>query len=171
MRILIDKHDLLANGSLGIDPVSFFQQTNLFGYGSLLIGRCLCGVEGCCDEWVTVNQDDMYVFWDGLDGRTFQFNRVDCVNTLKAAMNDHSWENVNRSAERLVEGIFRGSGTPEGYLFNWASARIKLGAMTLSWMKGDEQQLMEFPWDGNSPEDARQAAQIFRASQNWISIP
>ena len=50
--------------------------------------------------------------------------------------------------------LFIESSIEDGFRFDWASARIKEGIMTLSFSRKGSQKLFEFGWNGNSPDDA-----------------
>lgn len=158
VRILVDGKDLLGDDYLGLDPPRLFEQENLFRQGKLLIGRCTCGCEGCGDNWVTVDIDHDSVCWSDL---SLKFEKTAYFENVKLVMNDHSWEDKNRCAERLVSEIFQGRKTKSDYSFTWASARVKENVITLSFNKADEQKLFEFNWDGQLPENAQLAAKEF----------
>ena len=67
---------------------------------------------------------------------------------------DFSWEDTKRTAERLVSGVFAGVQIDDGYAFDWASARVREGVMTLSFSRSGAQKLLECSWDSQSPQDA-----------------
>ena len=161
VRILIDGSDFLGKDYLGIDPPVFFKQKTLINSGELYIGRCICGCEGCCDNYVTVRADEDIISWTNSGGLNIKFNKNDYKNIIYSAMHDYSWEDNKRTAERLVDEVFKEIITKDKYCFNWTSARIKENIITLSFSKRHEQKLFEFRWDGQSPENAQIAAKEF----------
>lgn len=70
---------------------------------------------------------------------------------------------LERTAERLVMQLDFSSGQKKGYRFQWASARIKRNAMSLSFDKKGLQAMFEVRWNGTLPSDA--AARV----QHWIN--
>lgn len=80
---------------------------------------------------------------------------------IASAREDFSWEDTKRTAERLVSGVFAAVSMDDGYSFDWGSARVREGMMTLSFSKSGTQKLFEFAWDGRSPEDALTGARRF----------
>lgn len=161
VRIWIDGTDWLGNGSLGIDPSHFFSQSSLAAGGELLVGRCECGCEGCDDVCVHVRREEHEVLWTNDNELRLRFDRENYDSAIKAAREDLSWEDTKRTAERLVSEVFVGVSLCDGYTFDWASARIRDGVMTLSFTKSGMQKLLKFPWNGRSPQDALNSAQSF----------
>jgi hypothetical protein len=86
-------------------------------------------------------------------------------------MRDLSWEDVNRTAERLVGELFRGCRLVDGSVFDWASARIGRGRgiITLSFSNkgaiGTQQKTFEFGWDGKDPQSALPGAERFKSER------
>jgi hypothetical protein len=153
VRILIDNEDFLGDDYLGLDPPVFFDQTNFDKNGELMIGRCSCGCEGCCDFPVTVKVNESRIIWTDENGLNLTFDKEDYLNTVEIAKNDFSWEDTNRKMERLTKNILRNSETKNNYKFQWASARIKKNKITLSYSKNGEQKLFEISWNGQTGED------------------
>ncbi len=161
-RIWVDGEDWLGLDYLGIDPPHFFSQAALTSGGKMLVGRCDCGCEGCCDYLVDAIVDGDRVRWINSTGLNLCFNRIDYCEVVSSAARDFRWEDVRRTAERLVHGIFEGVSLDEGYSFDWASARIRDRVITLSFSKGGSQKTFEFAWDGSSPQDALERAKRFK---------
>ncbi|MBN9483874.1 MAG: hypothetical protein BGO70_09725 [Bacteroidetes bacterium 43-93] len=159
-RILIDGQDYLGKDYLGVDPVSFFAQT-LEKNGEILVGRCTCGVEGCCDLSLTVSDINNTILWTNNDGLNLSFDKSEYVASIHQARNDHSWEDLKRKVERLVTNILRDSQTKDNYKFDWASARIKDNQITLSYIKNDDQKLFYISWDGITEDNVVIKAQKF----------
>ena len=160
--IIVDGTDLLDRGYIGIDPPGFFRQKALYTGGKAIIGRCNCGCEGCDDIFAKINLQGESVIWKTDNKRhLITFNHNQYLTELKRAKSDHSWEDVNRTAERLVEAIIEKVDIIPGYQFGWASARIANTKITLSYSNGATQKLLEFPWNGIEPSDAEQAAKEF----------
>jgi hypothetical protein len=161
VRIRIDGKDWLGAKYLGVDPPRFFAQAALISGGNLLAGRCECGCEGCDDIRVDVLRDDHEVLWKSADGLQVHFKGEDYDRLIAAAGADFSWEDTNRTAERLVSGVLAGVVVEDRYKFDWASARVRGGIMTLSFSRGSSQKLFEFGWDGKSPDNAIAGANCF----------
>jgi hypothetical protein len=162
VRILVDGQDWLGDEYLGIDPPEFFSQRSLVG-GPLLVGRCDCGVVGCGDLVVQVVRQGDGISWTKGTGSRLEFDYSEYTSVIDRASTDFSWEDVNRTAERFVNGEFHGTTLAGGYIFDWASARVRRGVITLSFSQGGGQKLLEFPWNGRSADDALAAARAFHA--------
>lgn len=163
-RVLIGGQDItesLEDGVLGIDPVEFFSQSALRGSGKLLIGRCKCGCVGCGDITVTVSRSSTEVEWLHCfpPGPKYIFPLPEYDLAVEAGAADVSWENMGRTAERLVSKLDYSEFKRHGLLFEWASARIKSDRMTLSFKKENAQQFYDAPWDHEFPKDAVEAVQ------------
>jgi hypothetical protein len=160
-RIRIDGTDWLGQEYLGLDPSRLFGQPALTTGGKLLVGRCECGCEGCDDVLVDVLRQGQEVLWTNAKGLKLHFDSEEYDTVVASAREDFSWEDTERTAERLVSAVFIGVVLDGGYAFDWASARIRDGLMTLSFSKGGTQKLFEFAWDGQSPQDALAGARRF----------
>jgi len=160
-RILVDEEDFLGNDFLGLDPPSFFSQDNFEKNGELMVGRCTCGVEGCCDFPVTVLFNENTVSWTDKYGLNLVFDRTDYNSSISRAKNDHSWEDIKRKVERLTTNILQHTQTKDNYIFNWASARIKDNQITLSFSKNGDQKLFDIVWDGQTDANVIQSAERF----------
>ena len=165
VRILIDGNDLLGDDYLGLDPPAFFMQKNLFKTGELMIGRCTCGCEGCSDYPITVYIDVDFINWTDNNGLNLQFEKADYEKSITEAKNNYSWEDVNRRVERFVTELLKNTQTKESYTFDWASARIKEDAITLSYSKNGDQKLFELPWDSEVIETGITNAKYFLESK------
>jgi len=164
VRIIIDGDDWLDASSLGLDPREFFQQSALKTNGSLTVGRCDCGVIGCCDTIVDVIRTDSSIAWTDPTGLKLTFDRNAYDAEIDRAMTDTEWEDVNRTVERLAGEILVGHDL-DGFHFQWASARIKTETLTMSYVMRDQQKLIEIPWDGNSIATALETVRRFRQSR------
>lgn len=160
-KIRIDGRDWLGQDYLGLDPPRLFAQDSLTAGGRLLVGRCECGCEGCDDVWVDVVRQEHQVLWTNAKGLRLHFGREEYERVVAVAREDFSWENTKRTAERLVSGVFTGRSFDDGYTFDWASARVREGVMTMSFSKSGTQKLFELPWNSESPEDALVGARRF----------
>lgn len=165
-RIRIDDADWLGNEYLGIDPPEFFAQASLASGGELLVGRCECGCVGCDDVRVQVSRTDSEVLWSNGRGLHLHFDATEYDSVVASARTDYSWEDTRRTAERLVSSVFAAVAPTDGYIFDWASARCREGVMVLSFSKQGEQKLIDFPWDGRTPEEALERARRF-CSENF----
>ena len=165
VRIFIDGEDWLGDPYLGIDPTEFFAQNSLLHDGKLLIGRCGCGFVGCDDRIVNVERTESQVRWISWNKPSAKFRKEEYDFTIKSAQIDTSWENIGRTAERLVSQIFLDSFIEDNYKFDWASTRVKQNTVTLSFSHNSIQKLIEFEWDGQSVEDA-----VIKAKQNYSEI-
>ncbi|MBX9724582.1 MAG: hypothetical protein K2X81_24470, partial [Candidatus Obscuribacterales bacterium] len=129
-RILIDGQDFIHNlddSLLGIDPVEFFSQTALRESGKLLIGRCGCGCVGCGNVSVVVTRSSTEVEWQPTCSALTKvvFSKPEYDLAIERGSADVSWENLERTAERLVSKLDYSECVKRGLVFEWASARIK----------------------------------------------
>lgn len=170
VRILVDGEDWLGDDYLGIDPPHFFAQQSLTSTGELLVGRCACGCEGCDDVWVDMSRNDHEVLWRNAKGLRLHFDRQEYDKLIASAREDFSWEDTNRTAERLVSRLFVGVSIDNGYTLDWASARCLAGMMTLSFSKSGTQKLFEFGWDGRSAKDALAGAKRFYKAKRETDV-
>ncbi len=170
VRIKIDEVDFLGEEYLGIDPFIFFLQEKNYINGELLIGRCTCGCEGCGDYSVSVSLDGDVVIWSDLNGLTYEFKELEYKSAIKNIQNDHSWEDNNRRVERLVSDLLKQTKTKDNCIFDWASTRIKMKRITLSYSKNCVQQLFEIDWDGQSPESGLENVKRFIETTNLIEL-
>lgn len=155
VRILVDGQDFLGDNYLGLDPTSFFEQ-DFDKEGTLCIGRCTCGVEGCDDFTVNVSFNENSVSWTDSKQLDLLFDKTEYINLIIRAKNNHSWEDINRKVERITTDILKNSQTKNGYKFDWASARIHDKQITLSYSKDSDQKLFHIPWDGQSEKNVKQ---------------
>ena len=153
VRIFIDKQDLLDDEHLGLDPTPFFEQ-DFDKEGTLYVGRCNCGVEGCDDITVDVSFEENSVTWRDNDQLKMVFDRNEYENLIYNAKNDYSWEDIKRKVERLINNILKNTQTKDGFTFAWASARMEEGQIALSYNKDSEQKLFYIEWDGEREENA-----------------
>jgi hypothetical protein len=160
VRVLVDGRDVLDEDHMGIDPRTFFAQFSNPNADRLLIGRCQCGAVGCSDYFVSVERDASEVRWRALEDLWFE--RAQYEETIRVASNDFSWEDQNRRAERLSEEILRGCHTEDGFTFQWASARIAPMVIKLSFVKDNQQKLLEFGWDGATDDSATHGAECLK---------
>ncbi len=167
VRFIVDGEDWPGASSLGLDPREFFRQSALKTNGSLTVGRCDCGVIGCCDTTVDVIRTDVSVAWTDPTGLNLTFDRDAYDAEIDRAMTDTEWEDVNRTVERLAGEILVAHDL-NGFHFQWASARIKSGILTLSYVMRDQQKLIELPWHGNSIATALEIVRQFRESRTNI---
>jgi len=158
VRIYFDCSDYLSESYLGIDPLNFFAQDSLLNGGQAIIGRCCCGVEGCDDLNVNIELLDHFVVWRFDNGQSFEFVLGQYLSTIDKQSNDYSWEDVNRTAERLVTGVFKGKNIENSYRFRWASARIEHCVIKLSFEDGHDQKLFTLRWDSRDPKSALTSA-------------
>jgi len=165
IRILIDNEDWLHDDYLGIDPPRFFQQETFLG-GELLVDRCDCGVEGCCDLIVNVISDKDKIIWTNNDGLNLQFDKAEYLEVFELSKTDFKWEDINRRVERLVTNIFKGSQTIDGLTFDWASCRIENHKVCLSYSKKGfpedfKQEILKIDWDGRTENEVINKADKF----------
>jgi hypothetical protein len=158
--IIIDGNDWLGNDYMGMDPPRLFSQKSLLAGGKTIVGRCNCGCEGCDDVVIDITVSYDAVIWESNRGYKLEFNKDEYLTEITNKKQDCSWESVERTAERLVDAIFRGVKLSDGLLFNWSSARIKKRIMTLSFIGGSKQKVIEFLWNGIDPMDAKNKAVI-----------
>lgn len=164
VRVLIDGRDWIGDGNLGLDPPQFFAQRELAGEGHLLIGRCTCGCVGCDDVVVEVQRADGVVSWIESPSTRLRFDAEAFDRVIAAGRADTSWEDANRTAERLVDEVLKGMTINDEFTFSWASARIEKGKISLSF-DGPKQKIVGIGWDGVSPASAVESARRFRATR------
>ena len=158
VRIEIDGEDYLPD-ELGIDPVSFFAQKELYTDGILRIARCDCGVEGCGDSGVIVEVGEKTVVWEVENENRLTFEKEEYFKYMKSISNNYSWENLERRVERLVGEILINTTHAIDYKYKWASSRIETGKIVISYEKKDDQgytkqELIRINWSGEDVEDA-----------------
>lgn len=164
VRILIDGDDWLDASTLGLDPPEFFSQLALRSTGELIVGRCDCGVLGCGDTTVDVSRELGCVKWTNASGLDLSFDENEYDRAISVASTDFSWEDCKRESERLAGQTLSGFEL-DGYRFQWASTRIKPNTLTLSFLKRDQQKLVDLRWDGVSSQNAVEISQQFRDSR------
>jgi hypothetical protein len=163
VRHIIDGQDWFEDDdTLGIDPPEFFSQESLTTGGTIIVGRCSCGTVGCDDIEFQVERKSPAVFWRVREGVSYMFRESDYDRLIDSASSDHSWEDANRTAERLVAGALAGTTIDDGFRFDWASARIGHGKITLSYSRSGEQRTFDFGWDGVTPDSAIPGAKRFK---------
>lgn len=172
-RIFVDGEDWLGENYLGLDPPRLFSQPELFSGGKARVGRCECGVEGCDDVTVEVVTLGTEVRWTGFRGAPLLFDRQQYQTVLSDKATDHSWEDSNRRVERRVDAVFAGTVLPGGLAFEWSSARIGDGKITLSFSSSEgtpvwRQKLVEFGWDGEDVEAAERRAKTLRVELTTV---
>jgi len=160
VRILIDNEDILGSDYLGIDPSIFFNQDNLDKNGELMIGRCCCGVDECCDYPIIVTITEN-VTWTDKYGLNLSFDKEEYLNLINRSRTDYSWEDIKRRVERLTSDVLKHSKTKNNYQFKWASARINDKQITLCYSNNDDQLLFNLFWDGHSEKNVIQNAELF----------
>jgi len=161
VRILVDNVDLLGNDYLGIDSLPFFSRNNLDKNGIVMVGRCTCGVEGCCDYPVTIAVVGDKVTWTVSSGLTIIFDKAAYNSSIEKARNDYSWEDIKRKVERLATEVLQYSIIEDGYRFDWASARINNNEIVLSYSRNGTQKMFRIFWDGRTENEVRQNAEAF----------
>jgi hypothetical protein len=158
--IIIDGNDWLGNDYMGIDPPRLFSQKSLLAGGKTIIGRCTCGCEGCDDVVIDIIVSNDNVLWESNKGYKLEFNKDEYLKEITNKKQDYSWESIERTAERLVDAIFNGVKLSDDSLFDWSSARIKKCIISLSFIDGSKQKIVEFSWNGIDPMDAKNKAVI-----------
>ena len=156
-RIVVDGSDVLdgLNDYMGLDPLELFEQPQLLQGGWLTLGRCNCGVTGCADYPVEVAVTADTIEWTGM-GRHYVFPAGRYHQWIAAAQADLSWEDANRTAERLVTPMVRAMKV-DGIPFHWTSDRIMPGIMQLYFWSEEGQRTIDLIWDGKDPQTAVRA--------------
>jgi hypothetical protein len=108
---------------LNLQPKLFHQESLLSG-GKALVGRCKCGCEGCDDYVIEIIIDENEVEWKSPRGYLLSFNKSEYESEILAKSNDHSWEDNNRTAERLVDAVFYSVVLSDGWSYDWASPAL-----------------------------------------------
>ncbi|HEX6376888.1 MAG TPA: hypothetical protein VFZ91_14345 [Allosphingosinicella sp.] len=164
-RLFIDGKDWLGPEVAGLDPPMLTAELLGKGVGTLLVGRCWCGIVGCNDLKVEVTRRESSVLWSGFGATRLRFDSAQYDAEVARFAQDRSWETVERAARREIEHIFRGTVIRGGFEFEWASTRERAGLVRLSFRKGRRQRFLKFRWDGASVEDAVNRARLFRAER------
>ncbi|WP_152601818.1 MULTISPECIES: hypothetical protein [Burkholderia] len=151
----IDILNTLGPDCLGLDPPEFFGQPALRAGGEFLIGRCSCGVIGCGDQLADVEVFSDQVVWHLAQGHRIVFKKEQYEAALAQGAASTHWESPERTAERLVSCLDFSSRNERGYVFQWASTRIKRGQVTLLFGEGERQVMIDVGWNRRDPEDAR----------------
>ena len=162
-RLLVDGEDWLGPEVAGLDPEML--EAELLGkkLGSLVVGRCWCGIMGCNDVEVEVTRGRAYVHWSGSNSTGLVFIASEYDAELARFAGDKSWEPLERIVGREIEQLFRGTGIRRGFQFEsaWASRE----EVHLAFRKGGRQKRLKFRWDGSSLSDALNQAKLFRAER------
>jgi len=164
-RLSIDGKDWLGSVIAGLDPPMLKTELLDKGVGTLLVGRCWCGIIGCNDVKVEATRTERSVQWSGPGAALLRFNPAQYDAEVTRFAQDTSWETVGRTVEREVEHIFRGTTIRGGLVFEWASTRLQEGAVHLSFSKGCRHKLLKLRWDGANVADAINRAKLFRAER------
>ena len=171
VRVLIDGIDILTSvdkTSLGLDPVEFFDQPALDVGGELLIGRCGCACVGCCDTVVSsTHQDDVVVWKSDHSGLSeVRFIKVEYLESIRNGRMDTSWENLERTAERLIGKLDFSTFLDRGMVFQWASARMQPDKIALSFLRSGKQELIYVDWNHRDPQEAVSAVAKYIRNEN-----
>ncbi|HYD38437.1 MAG TPA: hypothetical protein VEA60_12535 [Allosphingosinicella sp.] len=164
-RLLIDGKDWLGPEVAGLDPPMLAAELLGKRVGTLIVGRCWCGIMGCNDVKVEVIRNKSYVHWSVPDATSFSFVAAQYDAEVARFAQDRSWESLERTAAREIEHILRGTTIRGGFEFEWASTRERDGLVRLAFRKGRRQRFLKFRWDGASVEDAINRARLFRAER------
>ncbi|WP_060337788.1 hypothetical protein [Burkholderia ubonensis] len=164
VRIVIDGEDIIdrLSHAIGLDPIDFFEQHALLQGGRAVIARCDCGVIGCGDRTAKVAIGGTFVEWDVNVIGIRRFPSDAYRRWIVGAANERGWEDANRRAERLVSEVLAGMRLDDGKVFQWASARIAPGQISLSFWGDGEQSLLSINWDEVHTDTAVAAAMLFR---------
>jgi hypothetical protein len=111
---------------------------------------------GCDDFFVNVDRSEYTVRWISPNKNPVEFKSEEYNSVIDFARTNTSWEDIKRTAERVISQVFIGTFIEDGYKFDWASARIKNNTITISFSNNGLglQKLIEFSWDEKSIEDA-----------------
>lgn len=167
-RIVVDQYDWLGEDFAGLDPPMLRNQMSS-GKSKKIVGRCICGSVGCDDKVVEVVREAGIVIWqlEREDPLVFEAAAYDAeVDRFSC---DKSWETIERAAEREVDAIMHDTNLKHGFKYEWASARIRDGFITISYGKPSKnryhQRFLKFAWDGLTVENAIGSAIAFRAKR------
>ena len=159
---MVDGKDWLGPDVLGLDPEMLKTELVGEGVGTLIVGRCWSGIVGCHDVKVEVTRTERSVQWSGPGETLLRFNPAQYDAEVARFAQDTSWETVERTVEREIEPLFRGTTIKGGFEFEWVSARGRAGVVRLSFRKGYRQRFLNFRWEGTSVADAINRAKVFR---------
>lgn len=156
---MIDGWDPLGADAefIGLDPPEFFGQPALLLGGAVTFARCSCGDIGCGSRAAEVSFSADTVTWQEGQVRLGVFSLPAYTDAIRNAAQDTSWESTARTAERFVRQLdFSGLTSAEfDFVFEFASARIRSGFITLAFRGRQLQRLFEVSWNQTEPEDAR----------------
>ncbi|MCX8568435.1 hypothetical protein [Aminobacter sp. MET-1] len=162
VRIIADGRDLIGDGAelMGLDPLELYDQSELLEGGRVLIARCSCGESGCDNLPIEVRIGPRSAEWVG-DGLHLSFALDRYRSAIATAANDHSWEDGNRLATRLVHDYLAGTSLSDGKSLRWVGSRGSPGQLQLSFEDKTSQTLVALTWDGSDPQTAIRAARQF----------
>ncbi|WP_455272813.1 hypothetical protein [Rhizobium herbae] len=161
VRLFVDGADWIGEGRLGLDPPDLVKQLIEDRRTRLIVGRCTCGVLGCDDVAVTQRATAKTVEWSCVERQPVVFDAEHFDSQIRALTKDHSWEPVGRTVERLLDEMFSGKMTDDGYVFEWSSTRNQPYLVVASVRKNQHQKLLEFSWDGETVANALSRAGRF----------
>jgi len=180
--LLGDGEDLIArfeNGFIGLDPDDILVPPSSLVAASephvATIGRCDCGYAGCGSVEVTISRDAELVTWRSADSSFAVQFRADAYDREVArAANDFSWETPDRTTARLIAAsVDRSALAQRGFTFEWASGRLKEGAMSVSlrYERGPYQLIVSMRIDGPPVEVAeRCVAAVVQDPSQWPDV-
>ncbi len=154
VRLFVDGADWIGESHLGLDPPELVKQLTEHPPSRLIVARCSCGVLGCGDVVATLIRTAKTVEWSCVNRQPVVFDAEHFDNQIRALTNDHSWEPAGRTVERLLDEMFFGKVTDDGYLFEWSSTRFQPFLVMISVRKIQDQKLLEFSWDGETVANA-----------------
>ena len=159
-RPLIDGKDWLGPEVAGLDPAMLEAELLGKSVGSLIVGRCWCGMIGCNDVKVEVARNKAYVHWSRSNGTGLVFIAARYDAELARFAQDKSWEPLERIVSREIEDLFRGTNIRRGFEFHSASTSSR--EVHLVFRKGERHKTLKFRWDGASLSNAVSQARLFR---------
>jgi hypothetical protein len=142
------EHDML-----GIDPPDFFASHALLKSGKLVVARCSCGEVGCGSATVQTLRGKNTFTWFNFSINTglikpLVFSRPQYDLAVETAMNDHSWETIERTAERLISELDFSKLKKYKLKFNWASGSLDKEYISITFnFRSRYQVVVKIPWN------------------------
>lgn len=139
--LLGDGEDLIRrfdSGLIGLDPDDILVHPSpliaLSEPHVATVARCDCGVIGCGSLEVSICREGDVVSWRSVYSSVVVQFRADLYEReVERAVNDRSWETPDRTTARLISDfVDRRALAERGLRFEWASGRLREGAMSLS---------------------------------------
>jgi hypothetical protein len=175
-----DLIDRFESGLIGLDPDDILIPPSPLIATSVphlaTVARCDCGVIGCGSLEVTISREGEAVVWRSTHSPMLvQFDADLYDRELERAVNDRSWETADRKTARLIrESVDRCAPSERDLRFEWASGRLREGAMSLSlgYELGPHQLIVHVPVRNATPDALAERCLLLLAqdASTWTDV-